>query len=84
MRALVRRRHITWRTVKAALTTPEPPARKPLPRRPSAIDSVQHLIDLMIDNGHGPTEIWTRLMDEHDTSISYGTVRVYVHNQTTR
>lgn len=38
----------------------------------------------MIDNGHGPAEIWTRLMDEHDTSISYGAVRLHVHNQTTR
>ncbi|MFI7054353.1 hypothetical protein ACIBLB_20045 [Streptosporangium canum] len=84
MRALVRRHHVTWRTAKAALTNPEPPAREPLPRRPSAIDSVQHLIDLMIDNGHSPTETWTRLMDEHDTSISYGAVRLHVHNRTTR
>ncbi|RCG21143.1 hypothetical protein DQ384_36630 [Sphaerisporangium album] len=84
MRALVRRHHVTWRTVKAALTNPEPPARKPLPRRPSAIDPVQRLIDSMIKDGHRPTEIWTRLMDEHDVSISYGLIRLYVHNQTTR
>jgi hypothetical protein len=70
--------------VKAALTNPEPPARKPLPRRPSAIDPIQHLIDPMIENGHRPTEIWTRLMDQHDISISYGLIRLYVHNQTTR
>jgi TniQ len=84
MRALVRRHHVTWRTVKAALTNPEPPARKPLPRRPSAVDPVQHLIDSLIANGQGPMEIWTRLMDEHEISISYGTVRLYVHNQTAR
>ncbi|GAA2212513.1 hypothetical protein GCM10009850_079750 [Nonomuraea monospora] len=44
MRALARRHHVTERTVKTALTNPEPPARKPLPRRPSAIDPVQHLL----------------------------------------
>lgn len=38
--------------------------------RSLAITPVQHLIDSMTENGHGPTEDWTRLMDEHDISIS--------------
>lgn len=82
MRALVKRHQVTWRTVRAALDNPEPRARKPLPRRPSAVDPVQHLIDSMIENGHGPKEIWARLMDEHETSISYGTIRLYVQSRT--
>lgn len=80
-RALVRRHNVTWRTVRAALDGLEPRPRKPLPRRPTAIDPVQHLIDPMIEADHGPAEIWTGLMDEHEISISYGTIRLYVQNQ---
>ncbi|MFJ8002705.1 hypothetical protein ACIQ7D_37370 [Streptomyces sp. NPDC096310] len=81
-RALVRRHNVTWRTVRAALDGLEPRPRKPLPRRPTAIDPVQHLIDSMIESGHGrPRDIWVKLMDEHETSISYGTIRLYVQNQ---
>ncbi|WP_327591525.1 TraK family protein [Streptomyces chartreusis] len=82
MRALVRRHHVTWRTVRAALDSPEPQPRKPMTRRPSAIDPVKQLIDSLIKEGHTPKEIWASLMDEHDTSISYGTIRLYVHEHT--
>lgn len=81
-RALVRRHNVTWRTVRAALDGLEPRARKPLPRRPSAIDPVQQLIDSMIETGHGPKDIWAKLMDEHEISISYATIRLYVQNRT--
>ncbi|MCE4941894.1 TniQ family protein [Streptomyces albulus] len=81
-RALERRHGVTWRTVRAALDGHDPRPRKPLPRRPTAIDPVQPLIDSMIEAGHGPTQIWVQLMDEHDTSISYGIIRRYVHDRT--
>ncbi|GAA1016264.1 hypothetical protein Aple_020820 [Acrocarpospora pleiomorpha] len=76
MRALVKKHRVTWRTVRAALDNPEPRPRKPLPRRPSMIDPVQHLIDSMIEAGHGPKQIWERLTDEHDAAISYGAAQI--------
>ncbi|MCX4571911.1 TniQ family protein [Streptomyces sp. NBC_01571] len=85
LRSLVRRHNVTWRTVRAALDSLEPRPRKPLPRRPTAIDPVQHLIDSMIESGHGrPRDIWVKLMDEHETSISYGTIRQYVQDREPR
>lgn len=81
MRALVKRHQVGWRTVRAALDDPQPPPRKPLPRRPTAIDPVQELVDAMIETGRTPMEIWTALTDEHDTSIAYGTIRLYVQNR---
>lgn len=82
MRALVRRHHVGLRTVRAALENPDPRPRKPLPRRSSVIDPVQHLIDAMIEAGRTPKDIWAALMDEHDISVSYGRIRDYVHMQT--
>ncbi|MFF8619307.1 MULTISPECIES: TniQ family protein [unclassified Streptomyces] len=81
MRALEKRHNVSWRTVRAALDGPEPRPRKPLPRRPTAIDPVQHLVDPMVEAGHRPTEIWAKLMDEHETSISYGVIRRYVQDR---
>ncbi|MFI6063274.1 TniQ family protein [Streptomyces sp. NPDC051286] len=81
-RALERRHGVTWRTVRAALDGHDPRPRKPPPRRSTAIDPVQPLINAMIEAGHGPTQIWVQLMDKHDTSISYGIIRRYVHDQT--
>ncbi|UDM05449.1 TniQ family protein [Streptomyces longhuiensis] len=81
-RALVKRHHVTWRTVRAALDSPEPQPRKPLPRRSTVIDPVQHLIDPMIEAGRTSMEIWVSLMDEHDTSIAYGRIRAYVRDHT--
>lgn len=81
-RALVKRHHVTWRTVRAALDSPEPQPRKPLPRRSTVLDPVQHLIDPMIEAGRTAMEIWVSLMDEHDTSIAYGRIRAYVHDHT--
>lgn len=81
-RALERRHNVTWRTVRAALDGLEHRPRKRPPRRPTAIDPVQHLIDSMIESGHGrPRDIWVKLMDEHETSISYGTIRRYVQDR---
>ncbi|TDT97589.1 hypothetical protein EDD99_5742 [Streptomyces sp. 846.5] len=81
MRALVKRHHVGMRTVRAALDNPEPRPRKPLPRRPTAIDPVQHLIDSMIEQGHGPKEIWVNLMDKQEISIPYAAIRQYVWNR---
>ncbi|UQA90744.1 TniQ family protein [Streptomyces halobius] len=81
-RALEKRHKVTWRTVKAALDGRDPRPRKPLPRRPTALDPVRHLIDAMIEAGNRPRDIWARLMDEHETSISYGIIRRYVQDHT--
>ncbi|MBU3865026.1 TniQ family protein [Streptomyces sp. 4503] len=80
-RALERRHKVTWRTVRAALDGLEPRPRKPLPRRPTALDPFRHLIDAMIKDGHRPKDIWARLMDEHETAISYGIIRCYVQDR---
>jgi hypothetical protein len=82
IRALGKRHQVGWRTIRAALENPEPRPRKPLPRRPTAIDPIQHLIDPMIEQGHSPKEIWVNLMDTHEISIPYGIIRQYVWNRT--
>ncbi|MCZ4121775.1 hypothetical protein [Streptomyces sp. H39-S7] len=56
---------------------------KPLPRELPARQApvtrpIAPLIDSMMHAGLGAREIWTMLMDEHNTSVSYGTLNLYI------
>src|SRR6266702_1593019 len=81
IRTLADRYRVHRRTVRQALTTPDPPPRKPLPpRHAPALEPVRDLIDAMLaaKPDLAPWRIWERLLDEHDADISYSTVRGHI------
>ncbi len=81
IRALATRYRVHRRTVRQALTTPDPPPRKRLPARGAPVlGPVRNLIDAMltVEPQLAHWRIWERLLDEHDADVSYSTVRDYI------
>jgi len=81
IRTLADRYRVHRRTVRQALTAPDPPPRKrPPARHAPALGPVRHLIDTMLtaEPELTPWRIWERLLDEHDAVVSYSTVRDYI------
>lgn len=78
-RALERTHHVGRRTVAAALASATPPERKTYTRAPTVHGLHLH-IDTMIEaNPTIPaTSVWAQLLDEHDTTASYGAIRAYI------
>ena len=74
------------RTVRQALASAVPPARKPPRRSSPVLDAVRDLIDSMlredlaapVKQRHTCRRIFQRLVDEHDVQISYSSVVNYV------
>ncbi|MFJ9151702.1 hypothetical protein ACIRP7_27435 [Streptomyces sp. NPDC102270] len=50
------------------------PAKRPAP---AINDSTRALIDTMLAEHLDLREVWTRLMDDHDISVSYSSINVY-------
>jgi lambda repressor-like predicted transcriptional regulator len=81
IRALAGRYQTHRRTVRQAITTGTPPPRRePPPRYAPALGPLRAIIDTMItaEPALTPRQTWERLLDEHDTEISYTTVRKYI------
>lgn len=87
LRALSERHHVNRRTVRHALDSPTPPLRKPSPpRERPALDRARPIIDAMLDDHAEANDgqplttrfIWEHLLDEHDSEVSYATVRDYI------
>lgn len=87
IRKLADRHHVHRRTVVQALASPTPPPRKRRSVRDyPALDPVRSAIDAMLkeydsQQPHQPPTariIWERLLDEHDATVSYGTVQSYL------
>lgn len=84
--ALAKRFRVHRRTVRQALESAEPPARKTPVRAAPKIDGVRELIDGMLRQDidaprkqrQTATRIWHRLLDEHGADVGYPTVRDYV------
>ncbi len=84
--ALVKRFRVHRRTVRQALESAEPPARKTPVRAAPKLDGVRELIDGMLRQDidaprkqrQTATRIWHRLLDEHGADVGYPTVRDYV------
>ncbi len=84
--ALARRFRVHRRTIRQALASAEPPARKTPARAAPKLDAVRELIDGMLRQDidaprkqrQTATRIWHRLLDEHDADVGYPTVRDYV------
>lgn len=84
IRALAALHHVHRRTIRHALTSLAPPQRKQLPRRRKAVDHVRVHVDAMIAQGLTGREIWEKIFDDHDTGISYSSIRTYVSEQRER
>jgi transposase len=86
VRALAVRYRVHRRTVRQALASAVPPARKPPRRSSPVLDAVRDLIDSMlredlaapVKQRHTCRRIFQRLVDEHDVQISYSSVVNYV------
>lgn len=84
---LAKRHHVSHATVRQALKSPTPPPRK---KRPPIVgpakERVGPTIDAILDEyatihaGQLPTvrEVWEKLLDDHDATVSYGTVHRYM------
>jgi hypothetical protein len=84
---LARRHRVSHATVRQALKSPTPPPRK---KRPPIVgpakERVGPTIDAILDEyatthaGQLPTvrEVWETLLDDHDITVSYGTVHRYM------
>jgi hypothetical protein len=81
IRALAARHHIGRRTIRQALTQASLP---PLKRRAGI--SARPLIStwLLTNPQLTATQMWERLLDEHDTDVSYTTVLHYRRTMTSR
>jgi hypothetical protein len=87
IRALADRHGVHRRTVRQALTSPTPPARKKQPPRRSRLDPFKNAIDAMLRaEQNDPAQriqtiqsIFDRLVVDHGmTDVSYSTVQHYV------
>jgi hypothetical protein len=87
IRALAERHHVSRRTIGHALDSPTPPTRKSPPARERpALDRARPIIDAMLDNHAEANDgqplttrfIWEHLLDQHDSEVSYATVRDYI------
>lgn len=84
---LAKRHHVSHATVRQALKSPTPPPRK---KRPPIVGPAKQrvgpTIDAILDEyanmhaGQLPTvrEVWEKLLDDHDATVSYGTVHRYM------
>ena len=87
IRELAARHGVHWRTVRQALDSAVPPARKVPQRAAPKLDRVAPLVDAMLREDltaprkqqHTARRVLARLIEEHDVAdVSYWTVRDYV------
>ncbi|MEU3206681.1 hypothetical protein ABZ702_22995 [Streptomyces cyaneofuscatus] len=78
LRQLADRYGVPKRFVRDALTRNRPLSRDLPPHQTPVTRPVAPLINAMLDVGLGTRDIWTALMDDHDTSVSYATLSLYI------
>jgi TniQ len=80
IRELAARHHTHRRTVRQALASSTPPPRKPTGSWSAPVlDPIRDTIDnIRRDENLTTWQIWTRLVDDHDAKVSYGTVGDYI------
>src|SRR5713101_1863079 len=89
VRALSRKYDVHRRTVRQAIGSPVPPARKTPQRRTVVLDGVRGLIDGILREDleaprkqrHTAQRVFGRLCDEHDARVSYSYVAKYVQRR---
>ncbi|MBT2491387.1 TniQ family protein [Streptomyces sp. ISL-96] len=78
VRELASRHGIPRWLIRNALASNRPLPRDLPARQAPVTRPIAPLIDSMLHAGLGPREIWTALMDQHNTSVSYGTLNLYI------
>ena len=86
VRALARKHHVHRRTVRQALSSAVPPARKPAERRSPVLDAWKPLIEAWVTadealprkQRHTAHRVWQRLVAEHGARVGESTVRKHV------
>ncbi len=86
IRALADKHRVHRRSVREALASPVPPARKTPVREAPALGPYKEIVRgwLVADQGvprkqrHTARRVWQRLVDEHDAVVGESTVRAYV------
>lgn len=86
IRQLAEKHHVHLRTVRQALASAVPPARKAPVRTSTVLEPFKTAIDEMLRSdlsaprkqSHTSRRILARLVDEHAATVSYSTVRDYV------
>ncbi len=86
VRSLARKYDVHRRTVRQAIASPVPPARRAPERQATVLDQVRGLIDGMLREDlaaprkqrHTAKRIFERLCDEHGAAVSYSYVAKYV------
>lgn len=86
IRALVRKYQVGRTTVRLALESAMPPAKKPRVRSAPRLDGCKAAIDAMLvedltvpkKQRHTAKRVFARLIEEHGAQLSYSTVRDYV------
>ena len=90
IRALAERHGVHRRTVRQALGSPVPPARKPPGSRPAPVmGPYRALVDSWLEEDrtaprkqrHTAHRVWERLVEEHGAQVAERTVRKYVHQR---
>jgi transposase len=89
VRALARKYDVHRRTVRQALASAVPPARKVPVRAAPVLEQVCGLVDGVLEadlsapakQRHTAQRIFDRLVDEHDARVSYSYVAKYVHRR---
>jgi len=79
-RALERKHHVGRRTIVKALASETPPPRKKIDRKSAALHGLHHHINAVIEGNPAVAvkDVWAHLVDDHDTTVSYGAIRAYV------
>jgi hypothetical protein len=71
VRTLAERHKVSRRTVRRALDAPPAPPEELIRRRVPVIDPIKHLIDALLEEGISRSDIWDRLVDEHDIALGW-------------
>lgn len=83
-RAIERKHQVGWRTVQAALRSPNPPTRKKYPRRERlGLRGLESHIDALLTGAPliSIREIWEGLLDDHHAAVTYQSVHDYVFSR---
>jgi hypothetical protein len=78
VRLLAARHRVRRRTVRLALTSVTPVRRQVHSRFTRVLEHARERIDTLMDLDLAPRQIWSQLMDDHDTAISYVSVCGYI------
>ncbi|QFR00927.1 hypothetical protein F9278_37420 [Streptomyces phaeolivaceus] len=81
VRSLAEQYKIPPRTVRLALDTSRPAEREVSRGRDPLRGRLIGLIDSMITDNLNVRGIWTKLMDDHDYSVSYASIRYHLKQQ---